>query len=267
MLLRQTQTVLANFAANSRYGFGGHIHDHLRTGVPGLEVGEVEFDPAVHEVEDIMVDSLMEGVTGVEHVATVLPLHPMNYNIVVDETKGEDHPVIAKAKGELAGHLENALENSKADSSDHVAIHYVGNLTNRNRPDRAERIDSKGELLEVCRSGLTFVISDFNRFYSPFMGEQLDKVVAVKINHTAGMRIPANIGVISLGGALELNTGNARKLETFNNNLNKYHAQLVEKLSRAGFKVAQVVATPVKIEGFDIPAADKAIAEATKCLR
>lgn len=267
MNLPQTKSALTELAANSRFGAGIHIEPQPRVGYDGVVIGEVPYDPARHSPLDINPLSLMAEATGEQHVQLVLPNRPLDMNIVVDYGYGEDHPKIAAMKRNLAHRLETAAQSALPSITDKVYSYAIGEPDEIDMGIHYFEASSDHEratfVAGLCLEGLTFVLSDFRHLPLAELSQaDLSGGVAVKVNHPSERALPANVGVIALGGGKEVNTSNTKQLNNWNRELAERHEQIVRGLNTAGMSVAGAVYTPSLNEGFSVASVDEQLAQA-----
>ncbi len=269
-MLHRTNQAMTELAANSPYGAGVHFADHVRAGADGLVIGETELNYALHDPGDVMHDSIMAEVTGLDYVPITIPQHPVHVNMVVDRNVDRgDSPEIAEAKTWAIDRVQAEIRDSRPDGNDTVSLFYIDGEGLFRPTEGEEPITSPEDLLEICGRGLTFVVSDFNRLGSAaFTGQTLDRpVVGVRVNHAAELGVPPGKGTIDVGGGAELNTDNPEQLAAFNDALAEYHSGVDAELARAGLLVARIAVQPWVPGGLDMPQVDEAIAAQVKRLR
>lgn len=264
--LYETQRALTELAANQQYGFGVHSALQVRTGMSGLDVGEMPFDPARHSVSSINPLSLMEMATDIPHVRQVIPRNPLHATIVLHETEGVDDSQLAKVKRDLAFGLGDAITVALPSMTDRTFNYIIGNQHESINELGAEYIETDARpeaaaknMAELCKHGLGFIISDFHNL--PVASSDA-ATVAIKVNHPLELALPGGVGTISLGGNYQVNTNKSRELNRVNDALKAQHDRIVGHLRAMGLTVASVVLDQNARGAFEFDAADDAIANA-----
>lgn len=267
-LLHETSDALGDFAANTQYGFGSHYERNIRTGVAGLPLGDTEFDPTRHQLSDINHLSPMTDLTGEFYVSEVIPQRPLTVNVILDGRGGNEHHVIAAQKRRAQQGISTGLVEAVPGITDHAAAYVLSDENTRNYtnfdgeylPVRSE--EEAGRIVEdIALSGLTFVVSDFKKLRLQRIDGQM---IAIKANHPLERAIPQNIGFVSLGGAIELDTHNLRQLNRVNSALEQRHDAIIDGIQAAGAKAISVQAVPKSEHGFFVMNTDRRIAEAVE---
>ncbi|MBC7708092.1 hypothetical protein H7Y63_02630 [Polaromonas sp.] len=267
-VLPQVEAILDGMAAQYRPAYGEHDSSLMRVGLSGKLIGEVDFDPARHGLQDINPLSVWGDIMGVPQVGIVVPEYPLPIGVVIDQSSQEDHPGILKAKQMLGRQLLRCFDES-ALVSDDVAAYVIGENANFPRDYRTETIperEAAERVSEICSEGLTFIISDFAHL-ELVSGQHDDfpATVAVKINQPFELALPANKGKIPLGPKSKpVNTNRPKELAAYNNDQARSHEAIIQRLQSAGIRVAQVLfdATKGTTLGLNVKAADSAIASA-----
>lgn len=272
-LLPQTQAVLAEISANRQHEIGLHSALQVRAGVPGLDVGEMQFNPALHSPADINPLSVWGLVMGVPHVQLSVPHESLETRIIVQHEAGHEDPRFSYLKQRMAALLLESFEDSKLSVTDRVRTYHIGDVEDdllemgtelipvRNNPEAAAKT-----VAELTQEGLSFVISDFNHLPLTELGKgNFPATVGVKLTHPSELPLKPGKGTVPLGGKRELDLGNPKQLAAYNASIEKLQAERVERLESVGIAVAQVVFdhTLESTYGLDVAAADKAIAQAT----
>ncbi len=274
--LEQTHNTMGDLAGDRQRNFGEHISSVPRANAFGINLGEVTFDPARHELQDINPFSMAEESTGMPHVRMVLPRRALDIQIVEDRTDNGDDPQISRAKHRLAEILGESIIHSKSGITDRVK-HYLIVDSDQVKSQKlgydVELIDSsKGAeavsrtVADICLNGLTFVISDFKSLRLENQSRHnYEKTVAIKINHPAEIEIPAGNVIFELGKGRELDSSKPKELAKFNLILEEKNRIIIERLENAGVSVAQVIFKPVRPDNkleYNLANADTAIAKA-----
>lgn len=252
--LPRTSEVLTQYGANVPFGLGSHLDPSISTGVSGISVGEVPFDPALHDATDIDFGSAEEMLTGDFHVEQVIPERPLSYFTVVDATARREFDSIARTKRIARGLIAGALTDQVVSIGDRAMLEDVVGQ------DRQPFTVKTKDALDM---GLTFALGDFEGFNAK---RDLNGLVAIKVNHLLERELPANVGYISLGGAVEIDTNNPNQLAQVNDALEQKHQEVVESLESADAQVVCVVADPRLKPEFDAPKTDEDIAKAIEKL-
>ena len=200
-LLEQTQSAISELAGDRQREFGSHLGHMPKKNMPGINLGEIPFDPSKHSLSDVSLFSLSEQATGIPHVQNVLPRRALNIQIVEDRSPSNDDSRIVKVKHNLANYLQESISDSKPGMTDRVRRFIITDAETED-PDLlgydVELIDANEgpeaftqTVAELCRDSLTLVISDFKRLRLDLVtNEEFDKVVGIKANHTAEMEMP-----------------------------------------------------------------------------
>ncbi len=270
MFLPRTHDALIELAANSQFAVGVHSHDQIRTGQMGIPLGSVEFDPYKHEVTDIDLLSVMGEATGEHYVNEVLPNKPVNINVLTDYQNTGDIPKISSLKKLISFALTETIEGALPSITDRQFNYSFGPLpedvrtTNTPESLASETEEQRAESIKgLCVNGLTLIISDFRNFPAAYLLQnELSDAVAIKVNHPAQLKIPANVGVISLGKGVEVNTNIPASLNIVNSHLATQREKLLTNLGYAGLSVVEVVYDPKQPSKFDDTKTDSDLAEA-----
>lgn len=275
-LLPETNLALADWASGKEEQIGLHMGPELKAGVPGQVVGETQYDPIKHIGLAPNPFSLLGMVTGREYIDLTIPEHPLDVNVVVhhDPAMHQLPPFLrpmSALKQALGAELHSSLEESLPGIGDHARLYVVGEADREELLDYgAEIIDDTTEPLEaaeavaeICRRGLTFVISDFNRLpLDKVQDAEYDSTVAIKANHPYELVIPANVGSWPLGGIKEVNTYKSKELIKGNQYLATLNAEREKRIEHVGIVLARIVFSEGCTNGLDFEAADEAISEA-----
>jgi len=275
--LEKTEAALADYAANRGLLFGIHDAEEFKVGAQGRDVGEIPFDPAQHDVSAINPLSIWESVTGEPHVRVALPERPLHLTIVTQHRAAgrSDYPQMNQARQRLASELGAAINESLPGITDRAWNYAVGEAVEGVADSDVEVIDTNGDPLveartiaELCRDGLTFVISDFLAL--PLEREACSGAVAIKANHAFDIALPAGYGSLPTnirGG--EVNTDKPRELVRVNRSLQERHDRTAQRLETAGIAMAHILFNwrDYPTQGFDMELADERIAAAISALQ
>jgi hypothetical protein len=273
--LRETGYELNQLLSDQKFRFGLHMGDQIVVGQPGIKIGEIPFDPLMHEAEHIDPLSTMEMMTDMPYVAQVIPFRPLELNVVLHrDVRDRDLPdvvrPIGRQKFDLAVNLIEALNNS-APIGDTANMYVVGDTENVQesrdltvvKGTETDKAASEA-VAELCLQGLTFVVSNFESLKLPENKPAFAKTVAVKANHKLELAIPDNVGDWQMDGRKTVNTNNSKKLAKENEAITRKHQAVIDGLRRSGLIVATVAFDNQLSQGFDMAAADKSLAGSLK---
>ena len=275
-----TESALAKLPGTMSDGRGRHNGSEIKTGVPGIKIGEVEYDPSRHSPMDIDHFSTMGMMTGKPYVRQVIPHRPIEAKIILfnDESTGDTE--LSRTKNILATSLGSGLSSSMPAIRDRVKCFIVGDPNNDTtqrlahlNPTFIEAIgDPEAAALEVsklCLNGLAFVISDFENLPLQDLGSNFQNTVGIKVNNLIDVDISdlkGTRGVLSLGGSREMRLWKKKEADPFNALLKQHDQEVASRLERVGIKVARVISDNTELNGFNLSSADKEIASAIKRL-
>jgi hypothetical protein len=246
----------------------------IEAGLMRSPEGYVEFDQGIHELSDIEDFSLEEDLTGEEQVRINFRELPLDVNIALDGTSRQEHDPLTSAKqkvaGQLAEFLQDILDREKDESYRHLVVEAGSKSEKDYITDKVAyvkgRSEVQGKFIGVAHEvGIPFIVSDFSKV-SMAQGS-LPPAIAVKVNHVLEREVPANVGILNLGGNVELNTNNSGQLMAYNRTLDRIHQSKLQQLRAAGANVVAVVADPRLAHGFDIASSDQQIAKSVKQLQ
>ena len=283
----ETESAISEVMASLPMGMGGHIEQRIVSGAHGMAVGEVPFDPTRHNPGDIKPFSIMSEVLGEPFVDQVLPMRPLEVQIVSDYGNTSDIGDIAVSKMLAIHSVSDGLETTMgigdklfeyavglSETPDFLAS--VDRPSQYSAPLRPNEVILEGREVDaeyraqtvgmLCLNGLTIVLSDFHSLPLDQIDTDFSKTLAVKINHPFERRIPANVGVIGVGSDIEVNTNSSRQLKKTNEMLEARHREVVSKLQNSGIHVVSLVTKPSDPSGIDLRIADNAIANGLKAL-
>jgi len=273
--LHRTQEALAEIAASDLAGYGTHLLSDVQTGVLGLVLGEVDYDPRRDVPTAIVMSSVREMATGQPQVRQYVPQQLLTANVIIHERASTDSYGIHEAKRHMAAELQQAIAESMPGLTDEVVTYAVGEMASVHHGQEIEVRTTDGNPLtdaktisELCRDGLAFVISDFLRLpLDEVPGASYPATVAVKTNHRIEMALPAGVGTLTTIGGGEVNTNKPKELQRVNELLTRLHAGTIERLGRVGIGVAHIVLAPKLQAGYKITEADKAISDAVSHIK
>ncbi len=260
---------------NRDFGSGGHTDRREQAGCSGSVAEDVRFTPGRHTAADVNPLSFLGAMMGDDYVRQVQPDRPLHTNVVLDSLGEGDGLALARVKRVAANALAFGLFSDLAQTSGSVRMFTMNGAveTSLTGVERASTLFSSGEMLDICRNGLTVVVSDFKATADEFAaaGRLGGDVVGVKLYHPAERRLPGNVGTISLGSGIEVDTNNSRLLASVNSRLEACHQRIVGDLSGVGMSLAEVELTP-QVQGncasmLPQETADAVMAQAVKSLR
>lgn len=234
--------------------------------------GYREFDQEVHNAEDIDFEAPDTEYTGEDYVRITSKPLPHYMNIAGDLTPRLQTQAITDTKLRVARTLAGLLGGALQSQGDEDYFFLIGQpsagKTAEAGPiaDKVFEADDRTSVPDAAATitsytGMPFIVSDFRAVR--FDSGSLDRSVAIKINHLVERSLPANIGIISLGGSVELDTRDSYQLAAYNARLEAEHQSIVGNLAAAGAEVVSVVADPrLKPDEFDGKDADRQIAAA-----
>lgn len=275
----KTDEVLREYGASPVRMRGVHKSDIIRTGTSGQKVIEIPFDPNKHTPDKINPLSIMGMVIEEPYVTKVRPRYPLIANLVIDRSKEQSAPGIIAAKNLVASGIRKAIAEAMPGVSDKLHQYVIGEPMSEDLGDYdLETLELNGDkqkfavsLAELCMSGLSFVISDFESLpidqlpQRRFGKGNFSSAVGIKINHPAELDISSTQGyraTLPLFGKREVNLKHADEVEDFNKVLSEHHDRVIDRMNAAGFAVAQVVYNPEFSMGFDPNLADRQISSA-----
>ncbi len=259
MQFPRTQEKLYEMAASQPLMAGVHQSDMPTTGRYGLVMGEAVYDPLVDTPSNIKIDSVKARITGAPHTRVIIPRENMNANLVVDTESGNgDYWHIAKHKQKLAIDIANSIWEASPSSTDWFNVYYLGDNASRELTHIADPIEVK-EVAGVCVSGITMVMSDFQRLR---FDQKLTNSIGIKVNHPAELELPANVGIIPVGAGIEVDTDKPRKLNRANEQLLARRQEILGLMAASGLKAVEVVFNPKFSNGFDSVKTDMDLAQA-----
>jgi len=275
-LLPETQDALLEFGASQEYMFGLHEANEPRAGMQGRNIAEVPFDPVRHSPLAINPFSVWEQVLGVPHVKVNIPGRPLNANVVIHQpaSEGLDHTYrYGEHRRWLARKLGTAIIDSMPGITDRTWVYSIGEAADEVTDPDTEVITTNGDpqeesdrIAEICKSGLTFVVSGFLRL--PLHEQDkatFPSTVGVKANVLTDRGIvPSGLVVRSGVKAGEVNTANSDDVQENSELLEQQHTRVVKRLKGTGIAVASVVLARKVAYGFEAAVADAAIARAVR---
>lgn len=265
-ILPETSRELGSLQANRRFLTGQHYGVMPQAGVPGLDIGTVDYDPVTHTPEQVN-HFLPEGLSGQPQVSMRLPHRPLHFNIISQHTATTEYPLVTKAKESLQVALAEALAEASPEMTDRPANYLVGDAEFLPRirgwevsaAQLGNHQHAAQEVSRLAESGLTFVIGDLEHLPLPDQ-RRFSELIAIKVNHPLERWLRQGLGWVSLGGSLEVDTSNTAQVEQVNNLLAGHHQQIVTDLEARGVQVVEVVVSPTHPDGFNATEVDSQIA-------
>ncbi|MCA9330138.1 hypothetical protein KDA11_05795 [Candidatus Saccharibacteria bacterium] len=263
MQLSHTGDALSEMRANVMHGSGVHPSSQLRIGGGGQYLGDMPFDPSIHEATDINPMSIMGMALDQPHVSVYRPEKPLQVNLVADYRNMGGDQNISRAKRSVAHHLSDGIYDALYSATDRLNTYVFGARQGEFFDSGTQEVIEEEDIADLCLDGLTLVVSDFARLKLDSNNRSFESAIAVKVNHLLERQIPSKVGVIALSGGGEVNTNNARKLLAVNQELARQHQTAVQRLRQQGFKIASIVArADLRPFGYDVDDADRQLADA-----
>lgn len=258
--LPETSHALRQCQGDLFYRGGMHDSPNLRTGVPGLPIGDTEFNPSRDLPTDINFASAMGEALGSLRVNTVIPYRALTMNFVIDATKRAEIPQITNAKQAIADDVSFAFRGAVRDPLDVIRNYRIGYAAGQGELAIDPEHQPEAEIMAL--RGLTLVISDFRKLrFSP---NSLDSTIAIIAKHPLERCIPADVGRLSIGGLIEVNTNKKRELLAVNDRLEIAHQETLAQLTSAGAQIVDVAIDPSKQHSYDIDNLDLGLANAIR---
>ena len=272
-VLHQTQETLAELNAQDQIGFGSHLLPEVQTGVPGLVLGQVDFNPRRDTVRSIVHSSIREMVTGQPQVRQVAPYQQLAINFVTHQPKSDDAYGLPAIKANLANVLYETVAESLPGITDYLQCYQVGVLAVRSAGKDTMVVATDGTpeadaaaIAKITRQGLTFVVSDFMHLpLEQHKQSAFPATVGLKVNHPLELQLSsARVGRIATIGGGEINTNRPRQVERYNQDLDRLHAGISARLGMVGVNLAQIVAHPRSKTGLDLVQVDREVSSALR---
>lgn len=264
----KTTGELTRLPPNRRLGVGSHLVRREEVGRIGNVAADIEFAHGEHTAADINPVSFLGEVLGQHYSRQVQPGRQLQTNVILGNFEQDSDPRIVLKKEHVAATIGRLLHQDLSQSSDRVRLFALPGANTDGidaQRTRFTRLNSTVDASDVCRRGLTIMISDFSQFRPEDWA--VSPTVGVMVNHKLERKVPANIGVLSLGSGYEVDTSKPSQLDDINYRLAQRHQVLTGQLTGAGTSVATMIATPREVEGFNHSAADASMAEAIARLR
>lgn len=290
--LPQSEQAFSDVVANGRIMFGAHDGDEIKVGGQGVYVGDRPFDPERDNPLAINPFSIWESVTGEQHVSLHIPERPLHISVVTHDRQqsAADKLGIIPAKQRIAHVVTEALYDSLPGMTDRIYNYSVGEAAGTRGDEDVEVVDTNGDQLvdaqkiaDICKYGLTIVISDFLKLPLEQTIDKNDTCIAIKANHKFDVALPPNVGILPSGyRGGEINTDGPSKgrrlVEKITNQapkddfaevnqlMSEAHLATIARLLNAGIAVAHFILQPNTRMGFDAAVADQEIARAIESL-
>src|SRR5579884_3102264 len=266
--LPETANALLSFPASQEYMFGVHEGSEPRAGVQGRNIGEVPFDLAKHSPLAINTMSVWEQVLGVPHVPVNIPGRPLNANIVVHQPEsvgGDEMFNIGENRRWLGRVVAESIAESMPGLTDRTWHYAIGKRAEELGDPEAEVMVTQGNpveeamlVAEICKAGLTFVISDF--LHLPLHTHDtysFPATVGVKVNAPIDLGLPESRLVMRAGHAAgEVDPSDAYDRSVTNAALARLNKYTVRNLEAKGIAVAPVLLNRYLPEGFNVGSTD-----------
>ncbi len=268
MYFSKTTAELTRLPPNLRLGIGSHLVRREEVGRIGNVAADTEFAHGEHTAADINPVSFLGEVLGQHYSRQVQPGRQLQTNVILGNFEQDSDPRIVLKKERVAATISRLLHQDLSQSSDRVRLFTLPGANTDGIDEqrtRFTRLNSDKDASDLCRRGLTIMISDFSRFQPEDVA--VAPAIGVIVNHQLERKLPANIGVLSLGSGYEVDTSKVSQLDDINSRLAQRHQTLTDQLTGLGMSVANIIATPREVEGFNHSVADNSMAEAVARLR
>jgi hypothetical protein len=275
----RTESALSELPSNMNEGRGRHSSFEIKTGVPGVKIGESEYDPSKHTPMDIDPMSMMGMITGNPYVRQVIPSRPIEANIIIHNSPNSSRSDIFQVKSNLASTLSSEISRAMPAIRDRVNCYIVGEeseissellrlgvnyLDGTENPEVADITTA-----DLCMNGLAFVISDFEELALDKTGNRFSRTIGIKVNHQYEVDMSELRGrrvEIGAGGARSIRAWKAKEFDSFNQSLIDHDQSIVNRLQSVGISVARVIANNNDVQGFSVNNADQEISRVIKRL-
>lgn len=223
---------------------GLHEHPQIAVAPVGLQVGSTDFDPARHSWAAIDALSPMETVTGEQQVRVVKPINPALLTIIGDYRTGDNHPVINDSKRRAVEAIVAGLVKSKP-VFDKVSVEEFERGANETDADVDEELAD-----EIARPGLKILVGDggqIARENTPFT--RIGDALYVRVKHPLELSVPRNVGYVTLGGNVEVNTNDDEQTDYADELLTGRHENDNNRLRALGLHTVLTTLRP--LNGFN----------------
>ncbi len=251
---------------------GSHPERRETVGDIGQRAADVPFDVTEHEPSQIDPMSALGAMMLAPYVRQTQQPRHFHSNVVLTGVRQDEDPSLIADRQRAASKVAYLLHDALQRSGDTVGLHSLGGLfmptEASQRRLRAKELDTPRDILTVCRTGLTFIVSDFGReLREGLRGNRIKTGVGVKVNFPAEIEVGPGMGILSLGGGREVDTSKPAQVDWMNEQLAAYQAGVEADITSTGMTVAQVLMTPHSVQDFAEGTADRDIAQAVKRLR
>jgi hypothetical protein len=275
--LEKTSAALYYLMGDNTRQFGQHLRTDIVVGQPGINVGETMFDPTLYDssaINPLAITPMLLG-TDMPYADLRVPYAPVELNVVVEDNSGsrmkhEWIEPIVECKRTIGTELVRLIEDAK-QPADSVKLHVVGAPSDLSAYGRHDVTvietntseESTRAVAEICRKGISFIISNFERLPLDEMKDiNFRNIVGIKVNHPLEIAYPANTGVWTLSGLKEVNTNNPKKLDEINEKLMAKHLDIVRRLGSKSVRMAKVVYDDSYRSGLNVAEIDRELSSA-----
>lgn len=278
-ILEKTQIAMRRLSGDPSLRYGRHATSELVPGSSGVHAGEVAYEPGVHDPQDIDQYSMMGIALNIPQVAISRERGALVVKMIIDRASGQDDPAISQGRNSLVESLRDSIDRSKALRTDKVITYLIDDASEydprRNPRQGTTRIIDSSQggdyvsntVADVCRGGLTFIISNFEGLSLKSESEtHFKRTIAIKANVPGELEFPPGVEILVGEGedAEWLNTSKPKKLARYNAGLNKHHEKISASIELAGIALARTVIGLDSKFGFDVISTDAEIAAAIK---
>ena len=231
-----TSNQIEQLGANIQNRFGRHARLQPTVSVGGIDVGSLDYNPRRHKPSQIDPFSLMAQITGEAQVRVQIPMNPLLISFVGDYRFHGDRPEVARMKTKAIDTILRSLEDTvpNLDPQDTRKL--------RGGPETDARTEE--ELLRFCSDGLCVIVGDFRRFKLDKAFSNRANVIALKVNHGIERSVMSNVGQVSLGRGVSVNTNKPEALQRVNDSLAEQHDTIMARLEAAGAIAGSVILAP-----------------------
>ncbi len=275
MRLTKTYRALKNLQSDYSRRGGAHMtEERLAYSMLG-SFQHRDIDPNKDSSEKI--DPLAEGFSGLPQVAERRPRNNLLTNILIyagrrSEVR-QEWQLVQDARLQLLSSLAIELS-GLLDFRDRGSIILMGSTEGMEVPGSsvardATNPDRAAQLIIAMshREGFNILLSDDleDLIRVGLSGIRPKSTVAVKVNHALDLKLPPHAGVVSMGGAREVNTNNPTELAEVNASLANAHQATIDYLSSKGIPTAAPILFDGRFpNGFDDGQVDNRISGAIK---
>lgn len=278
--LPETAKALQERSVHNRRPIGSHFNPRIEIAKAGRIVYEEPYDPVKHVGHVPNPLSIQKELTGQEQVTYRQSRRPSDIDIIV-HADYEDRlslPWMTMAKDKLQTTIAGSIKAINVGFDDRVYTHAVGDtsriagdwLKNTDTViDTEDNVLAAAEISKLCQNGLTYIISPFRNLPLRDHTGKMSEIIGIKTNHINEIQLQADNAVYSTGEPENpyINTRDAKQLAGWNEILLSRDQTRIDRLGEVGIAVAQVLFEGRRVDatyGFNVPAADRAIAQATR---